>query len=232
MAKVVFHTAVDYSGISISVWLNAVVVNSTPTEITLVSGEYATSVFGEGLGFKPGKGFTGVVSGFTAFQSEDPKFTVSKLSVDLERVMANSSDPVELLKLFFNGKDQIIGSEFGDVLMGFGSKDSLNGGAGDDSLIGGAGRDNLTGGDGADRFVYLERTDATRGAPDLITDLGETDLIDLSRISLGVEGTVIGSYDAVADRTTFRIDLDNDGKADMVIQAMGERTGYIDQFIF
>jgi hypothetical protein len=28
------------------------------------------------------------------------------------------------------------------------------------------------------------------------------------------------------------IDLDNDGKADMVIQAMGERTGYIDQFIF
>jgi len=231
MAKVVYHTAVDFSGINISIWLNATVVSLTPTEVILESEEYSTTVSGTGLGFKPGKGYTGVVTDFTTFQSGDARFTVSELNVSLARVMASSSDPAELLKVLFNGKDQVIGSQFNDVLMGFGGKDALDGGDEADTLIGGAARDNLTGGDGADRFVYLDKTDSTRRAPDLITDLDLTDAIVLTQISQSVVGTVTNSYDAVADQTSFQIDLDNDGKIDMLIQAMGQRTDFTN-FIF
>ena len=231
MARVVYHTAVDFSGINISIWLNAAVVSLTPTEVILESEEYSTTVSGTGLGFKPGKGYTGVVTDFTTFQSGDARFTVSELDVSLARVMANSSDPAELLKLLFNGKDQLIGSQFNDALMGFGGKDAIDGGDGADILIGGAGRDNLTGGDGADQFVYLDRTDSTRKAADLIADLDMADAIVLSQISSGVVGTVTSSYDAVGDSTSFQIDLDNDGKIDMLIQAMGQRTDFTN-FIF
>jgi Ca2+-binding RTX toxin-like protein len=150
MAKVVYHTAVDFSGINISIWLNATVVSLTPTEVILESEEYSTTVSGTGLGFKPGKGYTGVVTDFTTFQSGDARFTVSELNVSLARVMASSSDPAELLKVLFNGKDQVIGSQFNDVLMGFGGKDALDGGDEADTLIGGAGDDNLNGGTGND----------------------------------------------------------------------------------
>ncbi len=60
--------------------------------------------------------------------------------------------------------ENVIGSEFGDVLTGdsgantisgLGGVDIINGGGGNDSFIPGAGADNVTGGGGADNFFYL-----------------------------------------------------------------------------
>ena len=60
--------------------------------------------------------------------------------------------------------ENVIGSEFSDVLTGdsgantisgLGGVDIINGGGGNDSFIPGAGADNVTGGGGADNFFYL-----------------------------------------------------------------------------
>ncbi|MEO7240633.1 MAG: calcium-binding protein, partial [Sphingomicrobium sp.] len=52
------------------------------------------------------------------------------------------------------GIENLIGSTFGDLLVGDGSANALSGGAGDDRLIGGAGADLLDGGIGTDIADY------------------------------------------------------------------------------
>lgn len=52
------------------------------------------------------------------------------------------------------GKDQIIGSDFGDWLNGGKGNDTVYGEAGSDVLNGGLGRDTLYGGDGKDAYVF------------------------------------------------------------------------------
>ena len=79
------------------------------------------------------------------------------------------------------GIENIIGSNFDDILTGsFLSGQLIEGRAGDDILKGGAGADMLTGGSGSDTFVFKVGYDA-----DTITDFSfvQGDVIDISTIS-------------------------------------------------
>ncbi|AIG05381.1 retention module-containing protein [Pseudomonas fluorescens] len=91
--------------------------------------------------------------------------------------------------------ENLIGSNFNDVLTGDGSNnlisgglgnDTLKGEGGDDILIGGPGNNTLTGGAGADTFQYL----TGNSGHDVITDFAVgTDKLDLSQLLQGENGT-------------------------------------------
>jgi Ca2+-binding RTX toxin-like protein len=125
--------------------------------------------------------------------------------------------------------------------------DTLDGGTGDDTLIGGGGGDVLTGGKGADHFVFLSTGDSTPAAPDLITDLENKDVIDLSAIDANVNvagdqafvlvgafdghaGEAVLDYDKAAKVTHLSLDVNGDGVADMVINIAGQAKNF-DNFI-
>jgi hypothetical protein len=137
-----------------------------------------------------------------------------------------------------DGNDLIIGGKTGETLSGDGPF-----GSGDDSLTGGGGADSLSGGAGSDRFVYLKLADSAGAKADLITDLGDEDIIDLSKIDAnstrdgnqafhlvaaldGHAGQVALTYDAANDVTRLKLDVDGDAKADATILISGDLHGF------
>lgn len=80
------------------------------------------------------------------------------------------------------GDDTYIAGSKDDVLNGGAGDDTLNGGRGQDLLTGAAGGDGLTGGAGNDHFIFLRKADSTGANPDVITDFGHGDKVDLSAI--------------------------------------------------
>jgi Ca2+-binding RTX toxin-like protein len=126
--------------------------------------------------------------------------------------------------------------------------DTLAGGAGDDTLVGGGGADVLTGGKGADHFVFLSSGDSTPDAPDLIGDLHNKDVIDLSAVDADVNvagdqafvlvhafdghaGEMTLTWSPHAHLTQLSLDVNGDGQADMVIDIAGNAKTF-DGFIF
>ena len=117
----------------------------------------------------------------------------------------------------------------------------LRGGAGADTLSGGAGKDYLSGGGGGDRFIFIAVTDSAAGSQrDVIAELGNGDLIDLSAIDansttggnqafvfIGAQGfhNVAGELRAVINGgfTVVSGDVDGDGSADFQIGIAGAR---------
>lgn len=99
MSKVVYKTGINFAGFvsEITALLSADIVSSTPTSITLNANGYSMTVGGSGLGFKPGKGFTGVVNtisiDFVGGSVPVPVIVVSQLEIDLSRIMASNNDP-------------------------------------------------------------------------------------------------------------------------------------------
>ncbi|MEO1311395.1 MAG: calcium-binding protein [Pseudomonadota bacterium] len=90
-----------------------------------------------------------------------------------------------------NGANALEGGAGADDLRGFAGADQILGGEGDDTLFGfadndiltgGLGADVLAGGDGADVFVYDDGDTGRGGDSDRITDFGADDLLDLSGI--------------------------------------------------
>lgn len=96
------------------------------------------------------------------------------------------------------GDDQINGLDGADTLLGGSGVDSLLGGAGSDNLIGGRGRDVLSGGGDADTFVF-NSVHEIKG--DRITDLQNSDRIDLSGIDAAA-GTAADQAFHLVDRFT------------------------------
>jgi Ca2+-binding RTX toxin-like protein len=80
------------------------------------------------------------------------------------------------------GAELFLGNGANDSLHGAGGADTLQGGKGNDLLIGRSGKDILTGGAGADTFKYFATSDSPESGPDRITDLEARDAIDLSEI--------------------------------------------------
>lgn len=89
-----------------------------------------------------------------------------------------------------NASDLIIGNEVdnllhgsggNDTMLGAGGSDTLFGEAGADRLDGGFGSDTLLGGAGNDRFVFSDGYGV-----DAIADFSDGDIIDLTRLGLGV----------------------------------------------
>jgi len=225
MTKVVFKQAFDISNIDLTQFFGGEVDSFSSTEVRLSTEFYSATVFGSGLGYNFLTGnYTGTVQGIEAFYQGDLLFSAKKINVALDVLLDHQDDPQALINDFFGGADNFKGSRFGDVLSSFGGKDVIVAGQGSDVLIGGADRDTLTGGIESDSFLYLAATDSTKAAPDLITDLGHNDNINLTL--LGVLGDVTSSYSAGANVTSFKIDIDNDGNADMLIQATGNHIDF------
>lgn len=107
--------------------------------------------------------------------------------------------------------EDVIGSEYGDVLLGNykanllegGSGDDvLSGGVGNDVLSGGVGRDILTGGSGRDNFVFV-----TDGGNDLVRDFQNTiDTLDFTEIGLANLQALLATGSQSGDDVVFDLD--------------------------
>ena len=108
-------------------------------------------------------------------------------------------------------------------------------------LIGGAGADTLSGEAGNDIFLFAALADTTVGLPDLILDFAPGDRIDLHLIDAntalagdqafhlgatpGHTGDItVSAYDAVLDRTTLSLFVDNNAPVDAQILLAGNHT--------
>ena len=102
----------------------------------------------------------------------------------------------------------LTGSEFSDTLLG---------GSNADTISGGAGNDILTGGTGDDIFLFTAADQGSVGDVDVdqITDFndnGEADVLDLSDLLVGEEGTDLTAFLAVSeDAGAVVIDVNPDG---------------------
>lgn len=139
--------------------------------------------------------------------------------------------------------EDIIGSSAADTITGDKHANALDGSGGDDRLQGGLGADRLTGGAGADSFVYANVRESSGGAVDLIADLTDADLIDLSavdadRTQKGNQafrlvsafdhhaGEIVLTYQASSGVTLLQADTNGDGVADMTVQISGDHHGF------
>src|SRR6185295_34170 len=104
----------------------------------------------------------------------------------------------------WGGNDTIKGLTGNDELHGGNGNDTLKAGAGADNLSGHKGVDTLTGGDGDDFFTFNEVADSRKGSVDTITDLSDSDKIDLREIDADTsDGTddafhLVGAFSGTA----------------------------------
>lgn len=132
-----------------------------------------------------------------------------------------------------------VGNAGANTLVGNGAANVLRGLAGADVLTGGA---------GSDVFDFDSLADSTVAAFDRITDLTDSDRIDLSGIDANTKtkgdqafaivdafthkaGQMTLTYSAATKLTTILMDVDGDGKADMKIVLNGDHHDY-DNFFF
>lgn len=140
-----------------------------------------------------------------------------------------------------DGKLELLGGSWGDTLTGGSGADRLVGGG--QSVFGG---DVLTGGGGGDQFVWQFMWEIRNfdGDPsDLITDLGNEDVIDLKGVDAdsthdgdqgfvlvhgftGHAGQMTLSWDAGAHLTRLQFDVDGDKVADGEIDIAGKHTDF------
>lgn len=99
------------------------------------------------------------IRGLTA---RDITYTTDEIRVNLESISTDKSSYIRLIVTFneqirqagTNGKDNLIGGQYDDILYGRAGNDRLDGRAGNDILDGGPGNDILKGGAGYDIFVF------------------------------------------------------------------------------
>ena len=132
----------------------------------------------------------------------------------------------------------LIGSSGANVLTGNGAANTL---------VGAGGADVLTGGGGADRFDFNAVSDSAWNAYDTITDLTNSDIIDL--VSIDANSTVAGNqafvlvsafsgqagqlrliYSSTSGDTYVAGDIDGDGVGDFRIRLTGDHRDY-DNFV-
>ena len=162
--------------------------------------------------------------------------------------MLGATQYVENLTLTGTANINGTGNGIANTLTGNSGNNALDGGKAGDVLIGGGGRDTLTGGSGADVFVYKALSDSTVANSDLITDLSNSDFIDLSAIDAnttvgGVQhfslvdaftntaGQVTLTYNSGTNITSLQADTNGDGVADMLVRITGDHADF-DNFIF
>ena len=131
--------------------------------------------------------------------------------------------------------ENLVGSNYDDVLSGSGGDNVISGGTGNDTLTGNAGRDTLAGGAGNDVFDFNALADLGLGstARDIITDFtAGQDLIDL----LGIDAdavlagdqafTLVTSFTTAGGEISYSngilyFNTDNDTAAEYEIQLTG-----------
>jgi serralysin len=142
-----------------------------------------------------------------------------------------------------SGVEGLVGSAFGDLLVGDGGGNTIYALAGADTLQGGGGGDVLIGGAGADRFVYVATGDSAPAAADQILDfsLAEGDRVDLSAVDANTglagdqafalvgafsnqAGQAVLAYDAGRDTTSLGLDVNGDSQIDFQLILNGRLT--------
>jgi Ca2+-binding RTX toxin-like protein len=108
------------------------------------------------------------------------------VAVDLEAGDGRPGDDDRI----FRDVESVLGSEFGDVLIGSHRTASLFGLDGDDQITGGIAEELLSGGWGADRI------DARDGAPDTIDCGGQA--LDSAAVDIGAEASIIRCAEVVS----------------------------------
>lgn len=148
--------------------------------------------------------------------------------------------------------DSLTGDKYANQLSGSGGEDLLVGGKGADTLVGGEGADTLSGGKGGDElhgmggvdfFMFSTQKDSTKNAPDLISDLEGSDVIDLSAIDANQTkggnqaftlvgafthhaGEAVLSYDSGTGKTSLMLDTNGDAHTDMLILIAGDHHSF------
>jgi Ca2+-binding RTX toxin-like protein len=109
-----------------------------------------------------------ILIGGTGFDTLDFSRTLGPLTIDLGKHTAsfgmNGQNTADVRSF-----EQIIGTDFDDVLYGDRNATVFVGGAGDDVFRTRLGSDTITGGEGADRFIFMKK-DTADGSVDTITD--------------------------------------------------------------
>ena len=128
------------------------------------------------------------------------------------------------------GRDLLVGGTANDTISGGAGRDTIIAGAGADRIEAGAGNDVITGGYGADYISGGRGADIFRYGTveemrgDVIADFStaQGDKIDLSNLyegylEWGVEIWLNfqSGYGRTPDKTMVRVDVDNDGNADL-----------------
>ena len=142
-----------------------------------------------------------------------------------------------------HGADLLSAGKGNDDLMGGNGNDTLSAGGGNDTLFGGGGADSLAGGLGADLFVFQALSDVELKHPDKISDLDNTDTINLSLIDAdpntdgdqafhvvdnfgGMVSELRVIYLSAQDLTRIDFDVDGDGKSDGRIEIAGDHQDF------
>lgn len=143
--------------------------------------------------------------------------------------------------------DVISGTEKGETIYGGNGNDHISGDKGDDSIYGDDGNDvingneggdNLSGGSGKDVFLYYQIDDSMFDSPDKIIDFETgSDTIDISALSkikgntieikqvnhfFNQKNEMIVHYNQSENLTSLMLDYNGDGKADFLIEIIGE----------
>ncbi len=135
--------------------------------------------------------------------------------------------------------NRLTGNTGANELRGDAGNDILHGMAGNDVLIGGLGADELWGDAGSDIFRYTNIGESVTGSADRIMDFTAEDRVDLAAIDAdlktagnqaftvtsafsGKAGQAVLTYDASSGYTNLSLDIDGDGKADGLIQILGD----------
>ncbi|MCR4540395.1 M10 family metallopeptidase C-terminal domain-containing protein [Pseudomonas sp. 18.1.10] len=121
--------------------------------------------------------------------------------------------------------------------IGGAGPDAMIGNDADNRLTGGPGADQKLGGGGADTFVYTDARDSTPEQPDTLMDFTSgTDKIDVSgalqkahapalsfvQAFSGKAGETVLAYDESTGKGSVTIDLNGNGRADLLIKTHGQ----------
>lgn len=203
---------------------------------TLVGGNGDDSLWGEAGDdhFDGGLG-NDTIDGGAGSDTADYTSATSRVEVDLsiiEDQLTRGAGVDTLISI-----ENLIGSNFDDVLTGSVGGNILRGGDGADVIRGGGGADALFGGAGADLFVFGPG-DSLPQALALIHDFAAGDRIDLSAIDAnaaladdqafaltgqtGHAGDLSVTYNAGTGRTYVSLYLDNSGAIGAQISLLGD----------
>ena len=210
--------------------LNDPIVGSAGNDILSVANRAETQILaGGGNDVLQGDDTNNLLDGEsgidTVVYQQDPSGVEVDLAAELAKDGYGCSDLVREI-------ENIIGSEFNDLLAGDDNRNSLtgrngndeiNGRGGDDYLVGSSGQDFLTGGTGSDRFVYLSPNDGTDTIADFESGVDKITVVssafggELSTGSLSIEQFGFGSNATnilqrfIFDDTTGDLLFDVDG---------------------
>jgi serralysin len=162
-----------FDELDLSILLEGEIISSSSTSVTIEFDDGFREIFTgfgilyDGFGIPRGGTLTGyreTLDGVTTFEVTGLNFPVSTFVAAVE-----SGSTIAALSGLLSGNDNLTGTAFDDIFVGYDGHDNLFGGAGADGLAGGTGNDHLYGqspnggADGADLILGNSGSDYIQG---------------------------------------------------------------------